>query len=29
MLYKLTKQVDKIKELVNIDELSYFKKLFK
>ena len=30
MLYKLTKKVDKIKELVNIDELSYFKKkLFK
>lgn len=30
MLYKLTKKVDKIKELVSIDELSYFKKkLFK
>lgn len=30
MLYKLTKKVDKIKELVNVDELSYFKKkLFK
>lgn len=26
MLYKLTKNVDKVKELVNIDELSYFKK---